>query len=290
MSTTRHRISHVTIITLLVAVTALSCTWPGSDSTPTLRLATTTSTEDSGLLDEILPDFEERYGATVDVIAVGTGQALTLGEQGDVDVVLVHARRQEDRFVEQGFGINRQDVMFNDFIIVGPDSDPAGVRAAESAIEAFTRIADTRVPFASRGDQSGTHSKELEIWDTSGTAPAPVTGWYQSLGQGMGETLIFANEESAYTITDRATYIGMQDALPDLVILFGGDSVDQNTDSNLYNPYGVIQVNPEKHPDVNAELAATFIEWLTSPDVQTNIGEFGLEQYGQPLFLPVAAP
>lgn len=258
---------------------------------PTLRLATTISTNDSGLLEEILPDFEERYEVRVDVIAVGAGQeALTLAEQGDVDVVLMHARRQEDAFVEQGFGVNRQDVMFNDFVIVGPDSDPAGVRAAASAADAFTRIADTRAPFASRGDQSDTHNKELEIWDATGTAPAPVTGWYQSFGQGMGETLVAANEQRAYTLTDRATYIRMRDKLPELAILFGGETIDQNSDTGLRNPYGVIQVNPETHPDINAELAAAFVQWITSPAVQAHIGEFGLEQYGQPLFLPVSAP
>jgi tungstate transport system substrate-binding protein len=290
MSTIRYRIIHVTIITLLVAVFALSCTRPGSESTPTLRLATTTSTEDSGLLEEILPDFEERYGASVDVVAVGTGQALTLGEQGDVDIVLVHAPQREERFIRDGFGVNRQDVMYNDFIIIGPESDFAGVRDAGNAVEAFAHIASSRSIFVSRGDQSGTHDKELSIWRNAGTAPEALTGWYQSLGQGMGETLITANEQRAYTFTDRATYLSMRDKLPELAILFGGETIDQNPDTSLRNPYGVIQVNPEKHPGVNAELAATFIQWLTSPDVQARIGKFGIEQHGQPLFLPVAAP
>lgn len=180
--------------------------------------------------------------------------------------------------------------MFNDFIIVGPDADPANIRDAGAAVEAFTWIADTRVAFISRGDQSGTHSKEREIWDAAGTAPAPLTGWYQALGQGMGETLTFANGGPAYTITDRATYTSMQDELPNLVILFGGESMDRNPDVSLRNPYSVIQVNPERHPGVNAELAAAFVEWITSADVQERIGDFGLQEHGEPLFMPAAAP
>jgi tungstate transport system substrate-binding protein len=291
MRTVEGRIPYtLALLGLLVVAAAVACARPGVESTPTLRLGTTTSAADSGLLSAILPDFEERYDVKVNVSAVGTGQALTLGEQGDVDVVLVHARRQEDRFVEQGFGINRQHVMFSDFIIVGPDADPANVRNAGTAVEAFAWIADTRVAFISRGDQSGTHSKEREIWDAAGTAPAPLTGWYQALGQGMGETLAFANGESAYTITDRATYTSMQDELPNLVILFGGESMDQNPDLSLHNPYSVIQVNPERHPGVNAELAAAFVEWITSADGQASIADYGLEEHGQPLFVPPAAP
>ncbi len=276
------------ILAVVVAITTISCAGPGSGSKPALRLATTTSTEDSGLLAAILPDFEEQYDAEVDVIAVGTGQALTLGEHGDVDVVLVHARAREDAFVSKGFGINRRDVMYNDFVIVGPDSDVARVRDAAAAPDAFTRIAETRAPFVSRGDQSGTHDKELAIWDQAGTAPAALTGWYQSLGQGMGETLIVANELRAYTLTDRATFMSMRAELPSLVILFGGDSIEENPDLQLHNPYGVILVNPALHPDVNEELAATFIQWLTAPDVQAMIGEFGREHFGQPIFLPAA--
>ena len=291
MSTLKRRTAvQIATVALLVAVTLLACTRPGSDSTPTLRLATTTSADDSGLLEEILPDFEKRYDARVKVIAVGTGQALTLGEQGNADVVLAHARLREDRFIDDGFGLKRHDVMYNDFIIVGPGTDPAGIRDAGTAVEAFARIADTRSQFASRGDQSGTHDKELAIWQNAGTAPEALTGWYQSLGQGMGETLTAANEQRAYTLTDRATYTSMSDNLTELVILLGGESIDQNPDMGLRNPYSVIQVNPERHPDVNAELADSFIEWLTSPAVQASIGRFGVEQYGQPLFHPGSAP
>lgn len=280
--------SMLMLLSLLVVTATAACSPLGSESTPRLRLATTMSINDSGLLDEILPDFEERYNLDVEVKSANALQALALGEQGDVDVLLLHARRQEELFVEQGFGINRQDVMFNDLVIVGPDSDPAGVRTAETAAEAFTRIADTRASFVSAGNELSTRSKELEIWGNAGTAPAPLTSWYQSLELGMSDTLIFANGGPAYALTDRATYIRMQDTLPNLVMLLGNESIDQRREANLDNVYGVIQVNPERHPGVNAELAAAFVEWITSPDVQARIGDFGREEYSQPLFLPAA--
>jgi tungstate transport system substrate-binding protein len=251
-----------------------------------LRLATTTSTADSGLLDAILPDFEEQFNARVDVVAVGTGQAIELGQNGDADVILVHARAREDAFVADGYGLARYDVMYNDFILVGPPEDPAGVRAATTAAEAFAAIADAQAPFASRGDDSGTHTKELAVWQAAGIEPDPAGGWYQSLGQGMGETLTFANESGSYTLADRGTYLFQRDNLPHLVILFGGNSIAENPDRVLYNPYGVLPVNPDLHEGIQADLAQDFADWLTSVETQEMIGDYGVEQFGQPLFYP----
>ncbi len=253
-----------------------------------LRLATTTSTADSGLLDAILPGFEALYNARVDVVAVGTGQAIEIGQAGDADVILVHARAREDAFVEAGSGTARYDVMYNDFILVGPADDPAGVQGMTSAADALATIATAGAPFASRGDDSGTHTKELSLWEKAGVSPEG--DWYNSLGQGMGETLTFANEAEAYTLTDRGTYLSMRDTLPNLAIMVGGDSIADNADPALLNPYGVIPVNPELSPNINAELAQQFAEWLTSPDVQEQIGQYGVEEFGQPLFYPNAAP
>ena len=252
-----------------------------------LRLATTTSTADSGLLDAILPDFEAAYNARVDVVAVGTGQAIEIGQAGDADVILVHARAREDAFVEEGSGLARYDVMYNDFIIVGPADDPAGVQGMTSAAEALAAIAAAEAPFASRGDDSGTHTKELSLWEAAGVTPEG--DWYNSLGQGMGETLTFANESEAYTLTDRGTYLSMSSTLPNLAIMVGGDSIADNADSALLNPYGVIPVNPELSANINAELAQQFVDWLISPEVQEQIGQYGVEQFGQPLFYPNAA-
>jgi tungstate transport system substrate-binding protein len=211
----------------------------------TLRLATTTSTDDSGLLDAILPDFEEQYNATVEVIAVGTGQAIELGTNGDVDVVLVHARAREDEFVEAGDGVNRLDVMYNDFIVVGPADDPAGVQGLATAAEAFAMISEATATFVSRGDDSGTHTKEKGVWTAAGIEPAADSGWYQSIGQGMGATLQLANEQGGYTLTDRATWLAQEDNLANLAVMVGGASIKENGDPGLLNPYGVIPVNPE---------------------------------------------
>jgi tungstate transport system substrate-binding protein len=239
-----------------------------------LILATTTSTQDSGLLDYILPTFEEAYGVTVDVVAVGTGQALELGRNGDADVLLVHSRAQEDEFMEQGFGTVRYDVMYNDFIVVGPDSDPAGVQGMTDAAAAFQQIADSRSPFVSRGDNSGTYNKELAIWKKAEITPEGE--WYISAGQGMGEVLNMSNELQAYTLSDRATYVAMQDNLS-LVILVEGDKL-------LFNPYGVIPVNPEKHPQVNVDIAQKFADWLISAPTQELIASYQVN--GQQLFTP----
>jgi tungstate transport system substrate-binding protein len=267
----------------LLAAAAAAC---GPAEPSVLRLATTTSTADSGLLDAILPAFEEAANARVDVVAVGTGQAIELGQNGDADVILVHARAREDAFVADGFGLARYDVMYNDFILVGPPDDPAGAATAASAAEAFAAIAAAQSPFASRGDDSGTHTKELSIWQAAGLSPDPEGGWYLSLGQGMGETLQFASESGAYTLADRGTYLSQRDNLPGLAILFGGNSIAENPDAALYNPYGVIPVNPEMHEGIQAEVAQEFVEWLTSLETQEQIAAYGVEQFGQPLFYP----
>jgi tungstate transport system substrate-binding protein len=257
----------------------------GANEPEVLRLATTTSTEDSGLLEAILPDFEEEYNARVDVVAVGTGQAIALGEAGDASVILVHARSREDAFVADGHGTERSDVMYNDFIIVGPTDDPAGIQGMEMASDALNAIAATESAFASRGDDSGTHSKERSLWEAAGLPRDPEGDWYDSLGQGMGDTLRYANETGAYTITDRGTFLSQQDNLPNLAIMVGGSSIDGNTDLSLYNPYGVIPVNPEKG-NINGDLTQDFVDWLTSVETQSVIAEYGIDTYGQPLFYP----
>jgi tungstate transport system substrate-binding protein len=281
-------------LTFLLLVTITACqpiAAPAGNEAATpepqvLRLATTTSTADSGLLDAILPAFEAQYNARVDVVAVGTGQALEIGAKGDADVVLVHARAREDKFVADGDGINRLDVMYNDYVVVGPTADPAGVSGVVLAKEALAKIAETQAPFASRGDDSGTHTKEKNLWAAAAITPTVDNGWYLSVGQGMGETLIFANEELAYTLADRGTWLAMQENLPSLTVLVGGATIDQNRDQALRNPYGVIPVNPKKHPDVNFDLATQFAAWLTSPETQQMIGDYGKAQFGQPLFYP----
>jgi tungstate transport system substrate-binding protein len=261
-----------------------------------LVLATTTSTDNSGLLNAILPDFEEKYGAEVEVIAVGTGQAIQLGENGDADVILVHARSREDAFVDAGYGVNRQDVMYNDFVILGPASDPAGIKGMTDAPAALEKIAASGSPFISRGDDSGTHTKEQSLWQSSTVAlvdaPSmsggdktfvkPEGDWYQSIGQGMGATLTVADEQQAYTLSDRATYLARTLEGIDLEIMAEGDS-------RLFNPYGVIAVNPELHPNVNAAGAQAFIEWLTAVETQQLISQFGVSEFGSPLFVPDSA-
>jgi tungstate transport system substrate-binding protein len=255
-----------------------------------LRLATTTSTQDSGLLEAILPDFEATHNARVDVVAVGSGQAIELGQNGDADVLLVHSRSKEDAFVADGYGLARSDVMYNDFVLVGPANDPAGIAGSSTAAEALARIAQAQSPFASRGDDSGTHTKEKALWQAAGIEPDPNAGWYSSLGQGMGETLQFANEQAAYTLSDRATYLAQRDNLPNLVILVGGNSIAENPDPALLNPYGVIPVNPEGHEGIQADLAQEFVDWLTSVETQETIAAFGVDRFGQPLFYPDSEP
>lgn len=269
----------------LIALLAISCSSQANDP-EVLRLATTTSTYNSGLLEAILPEFESQFNARVDVIAVGTGQAIKLGESGDADVILVHARSREDRFLAEGHGTGRFDVMYNDFVLVGPKDDPAGISGMAFASEALQAIATAGAPFASRGDDSGTHIKEKELWEQAGFAEYPPGNWYLSVGQGMGDTLRFANESLAYTMTDRGTFLALKDNLPDLEVMVGGASIDENRDDSLFNPYGVIPVNPDK--GVNSELALEFANWLISEGVQLAISRFGMEKFDQPLFYPNA--
>jgi tungstate transport system substrate-binding protein len=252
----------------------------------TLRLATTTSTADSGLLDFILPEFEKANNAKVDVVAVGSGQAIEIGSKGDADVLLVHSRKAEDKFVADGFAKKRDDVMYNDFIVVGPKADPAKIMGMATGKEAFKAIMDAESPFASRGDKSGTNTKELSIWSSLSITPTQEMKWYNSLGQGMGDTLLFSNEQGAYTLADRGTYLSMVDKLPNLDILVGGQNLAENKDKVLLNPYGVLAVNPDKWPAVNYELAMKFADWLLSPETQKVIGGYGAEEFGQPLFYP----
>ncbi len=242
-----------------------------------LILATTTSTQDSGLLDYILPDYQDEYNVQVEVIAVGTGQAIALGEDGNADVMLVHARSREDAFMDAGHGVRREDVMYNDFVIVGPPSDPAGIQGMRKATRALEEIAKAEAPFVSRGDDSGTHTKEKAIWAEVGIEPAG--DWYISAGQGMGAVLTMADEQQAYTLSDRATYLARTLEGTDLVILVEGDPI-------LFNPYGVIAVNPDKSPQINNGLANQFIDWLVSLPTQAKIAEFGVAEFGAPLFTP----
>jgi tungstate transport system substrate-binding protein len=242
-----------------------------------LNLATTTSTEASGLLDYLLPAFEEEYGVDVDVVAVGTGQALQLGEDGNADILMVHARDLEDAFMEAGHGMRREDLMYNDFVIVGPSSDPANIEGMTDVAAAMSAIAETGSTFISRGDDSGTHVKELSLWDAAGVQPAG--DWYVSSGQGMGPVLTMADEQEAYALSDRATYLARTLEGTELVILMEGDA-------QMFNPYGVIAVNPEKSPLIQGDLANTFIDWLVSMEAQTLISEFGVAEFGSPLFTP----
>lgn len=249
-------------------------------------LSTTTSTEDSGLLDYLLPKFEEETGIDVKVVAVGTGKALQMGKDGDADVLLVHAKESEEEFVEEGYGLGRDDVMYNDFILVGPKEDPLELKenTPNNILEGLKAISEGDIEFVSRGDDSGTHKKELGIWEEAGIDPEGKD-FYIEAGSGMADVLKIANEKNAYTMTDRATYLSMKDTL-DLEIIIEGDE-------NLFNQYGVIVVNPEKLPEdkrerINVEGAKKFKEWLLSEDVQELIGEYGEEEFGMPLFVPNA--
>ncbi|MDB9279909.1 substrate-binding domain-containing protein [Halorubrum ezzemoulense] len=247
----------------------------------TLTLTTTTSTYDTGLLDAIHPDFEEMYGVTVDAVAQGTGAALETARNGDSDIVMVHARGLEDEFMRNGYGINRRDLMFNDFVIVGPESDPAGIGGTGSATEALTTIAEAEATFVSRGDNSGTHTKELNLWDAAGTDPGG--DWYQETGTGMGEALNIANQQGAYTLSDRGTYISQRSEI-DLTILVQGPI--EGGPEILANPYGVMAVNPGVHENANYDLAMAYIGWITSPGVQEAIAEYQVN--GEQLFFPEA--
>ncbi len=263
-----HRLSLLLVAILLTA--------PAVAGDVALRFATTTSTANTGLMDYLLPVFTRKTGLEVHLIAVGTGKALRLGQEGDVDIVLVHARAAEDKFVADGHGVDRADVMYNDFIIVGPDADTAGVNQSKTVAEVLQRIHQNELPFISRGDDSGTHKRELALWESA--ARTPGSSWYREVGQGMGKTLQIANEVDGYTMTDRGTWLAYQSKL-DIQLLF-------EDDPPLFNPYGIIAVNPARHPDVNYAGASKLIKWMTSPEAQKMIGEFKIK--GQQLFVPSA--
>ncbi|MEW5934778.1 MAG: substrate-binding domain-containing protein [Bacillota bacterium] len=263
----------ITVAVLLVAGAACS------KVDKEVILATTTSTQDSGLLDVLVPQFEKKTGYQVKVIAVGTGQALAMAKEGNADVVLVHAPAAEKEAVAQGYCVDRRLVMHNDFIIVGPPSDPAGIRGKKKAVEALAAIASAKAPFVSRGDDSGTHKMELSLWTKAGIQPSPGD-WYIQSGSGMGLTLNLASEKGGYTLTDRATYLAARKNLQ-LEIMVEGDAV-------LLNIYHVMLVNPEKFPGVNKKGARAFADFMVAPDTQKVIGEFGVDKYGEPLFFPDA--
>lgn len=241
-------------------------------ATERLRLATTTSTENSGLLADILPPFEETNDCKVDVIAVGTGKAIKLGETGDVDVILVHARSKEDKFVAESFGVDRRDVMFNDFVVLGPVSDPAGIAGMKDPAKAFAKIAAAKATFVSRGDDSGTHIREKQLWKDASVAPSG--DWYLEAGRGMGEVITMATEIIGYTLSDRGTYLSYKTKTYLKIAVEG--------DAGLFNPYGVIMVNPAKHPHVKVDLAKKFMDFLVSEQGRRLITGFKVN--GEQLF------
>ena len=243
-----------------------------------LILATTTSTQDSGLLDELIPLFEEKTGFRVKTIAVGSGEALKMSGRGDVDVVLAHAPAEEQKYVDDGSIVNRQLVMHNDFLIVGPESDPAGIKGLRHASDAIAKISAVKAAFVSRGDNSGTHIREQSLWKEAGIEPSG--DWYIEAGQGMGATLLIASEKQAYTLVDGGTFLAMMDKL-DLTSLVEGDEV-------LLNLYSVSEVNPAKFPKANNVGARAFSDFIRDPDIQAIIGKFGIAKFGQPLFFPDA--
>ncbi len=259
---------------VLLAAGVCGCS-SGSDE---LILATTTSTQDSGLLDALIPQFEKEHDYKVKTIAVGSGEALRLAGEGEADVVLAHSPKAEEDFMAAGNGESRLVVMHNDFIIVGPVDDPAGIKGATNAGDAFKKIATAEALFLSRGDQSGTNTKELSLWTSAGIQPSGT--WYQETGQGMGATLNVASDKQGYTLSDRGTYLA-QKANLDLELLVEGDKA-------LFNQYHVIVVDPKKHSNVNAEGARAFASFITSPTVQATIAQFGVKEYGQALFIPDA--
>ncbi len=263
-------------ISVLGAMVLLSAAISSVHAETRLRMSTTTSTEASGLLSALLPPFEKANNVKVDVISVGTGKALKLGENGDVDVVFVHARPAEDKFVAEGYGVDRRDVMYNDFVVVGPKDDPAKVKEAKTAVDAFKRLAEGKADFISRGDDSGTHQMEKQLWKAAGVKPEGK--WYIEAGQGMGEVLQMAFNKKGYTLADRGTFIAYEGKL-DLVIILEGDKA-------LFNPYGIIAVNPKKYPKVNYDLAKKFVDYVTGPEGQKVIADFKMN--GKQLFFPDA--
>ena len=265
----------VTAVVALVGGVFLSCDDPGPSKD--VILATTTSTQDSGLLDVLVPVFEKQTGYTVRTIAIGTGQALATGANGEADVVLVHAPDLEEKYVAQGAFVNRRLVMHNDFLVVGPAGDPGGVRGTAGAAAALARIAEVGVPFVSRGDNSGTHFLEKKVWKAAGVEPGGA--WYIEAGQGMGATLMIASEKRAYTLADRGTYLAFRGKIQ-IEPMVEGDPL-------LLNRYHVMEVNPERFPKVNHAGARAFADFLVSSQVQAIIRTFGINRFGSPLFFPV---
>jgi len=270
----RSMLRRATTSAALVLLLALA----GCENTRDIILATTTSTQDSGLLDELVPLFERQSGYRVKTIAVGTGEALAMGRRGDADVLLAHAPELERGVVEEGSAVNRRIVMHNDFLIVGPENDPAGVHGSSSGAESVRAIAERNASFVSRGDNSGTHIREQNLWEAAGVNPDGE--WYMSTGQGMGATLLIAAELEAYTLTDRGTYLALKDR--------AGLEVHVEGDPAFLNIYSVLEVNPARYPRINSEGARRFSEFLLSEEAQELIRGFGVEQYGQPLFFPDA--
>jgi len=265
----------------LLALVAFGFAMPGTAgaASKTLILATTTSTQDSGLLDVLIPQFEKDAGYFVKTIAVGSGQAMTMGKKGEADVLLVHSPEAEKQFMTEGSGTSRRLVMHNDFILVGPATDLAHIKKEKSSFAAFKKIATAQVLFLSRGDNSGTHAKEKGLWKGAGVAPEGQK-WYQQTGLGMGQTLSVAAEKKGYTLTDRATYLALKKTLG-LAILMEGDP-------KLLNIYHVIEVNAAKWPKVNAAGAKAFADFMVAKKTQDLIGKFGVEKFGAPLFFPDA--
>lgn len=243
-------------------------------------LATTTSTENSGLLDYIIPVFEEETGIEVKVVAVGTGKALQMGRDGEADVLLVHAKQREITFVEEGHGTERFEVMYNDFVVIGPKNDPANLlnNAKADIVAGFKLINEGKLDFVSRGDDSGTHTKEMNLWIEAKIDPSG--DWYISAGRGMGDVIQMADEKQAYTLTDRATFLALSDTI-DLVVLLEGDS-------KLFNQYGIIPINPDKNEAINHDGATEFVNWILAEEAQKLIAKFGVEKFGQALFIPNA--
>ncbi len=269
-----HRLT--VLIGLVLGIVILGGCVPAAHAEQRLRLATTTSTENSGLLAAIHPSFERAHGVVIDVIAVGSGKALELGDNGDVDVVLVHDPDAEAAFVASGAGVDRRAVMYNDFVIVGPPADPAAVGAARNAAQAFALIASRAQAFVSRGDKSGTHVKELALWQAAGVTPSGP--WYFSTGQAMGPVLLMSTDKQAYTLTDRGTWIAYHNKLA-LKLLHQGDP-------SLHNPYHVIAINPQRHPHVQSALAHAYADFLVSAEGQALIAGFKIEN--EQLFVPNA--
>ena len=260
------------ITALVIPILIIGCGGKENSARTPVKMATTTSTANTGLLDYLMDAFKEETGIQVDFIATGTGKAIKHGENGDVDVILVHAPPSEEAFVEAGFGLKRVPVMWNDFIILGPESDPAGLSNCSDSQEALGKISATQSSFVSRGDDSGTHKKEMLLWGLAGIEPKGK--WYIEAGQGMGGSLAMANDKLAYILTDRGTYLSMKDKL-ELQIAYEGDS-------NLVNPYAIIAVNPQRYPDVNTKEVNLLIEWMISPRAQGLITDFKVN--GEQLF------